>query len=52
MKNTEMLEIPEEAYQELVETERKYLILLEEFRKVSKSLEDLSESLRSFFEKV
>ena len=51
MKSNLTREIPEEVYQELLETERKYLILLDAQRKVVKSLEEYADNLRSFFEK-
>ena len=40
MKSNAMREVSEEVYQELLEIERKYLILLEEQRKVVKCLDD------------
>lgn len=40
MKSNEMIEIPKEAYEELLETERKYLLIKEEHRKFLLVLEE------------
>jgi len=48
----EIRELPEEVYQELLETERKYLILLEELRNLSKGLEHYQKSIGSFLWKI
>lgn len=48
MKNSTMVEIPEETYKELLEIEQKYLFLLKNFKKVLESFDDSSKK----FEKV
>jgi len=40
MKSNEMVEVPKECYEELLETERKYLLLKEEHRKFLLVLEE------------
>jgi hypothetical protein len=45
MKRNKILEVPEEVYQELLETERKYLLLIDYLQKLSSSLGDVTEVL-------
>jgi len=40
MQSNEMIEVPKECYKELLETERKYLLLKEEYRKFLLVLEE------------
>ena len=48
MKSNKMLEVPEEVYQELLETERKYLILRIYLQDLTSSLGNVKDSLDSF----
>jgi hypothetical protein len=50
MKNTETRSIPEETYQELLETERKYLLLLEFVQKTKDNLAEAQEILESMIQ--
>ena len=48
MKSNETREVPEEAYQELLETERKYLILRTYLQALTSSLGAVKDNLDSF----
>jgi hypothetical protein len=51
MKRSKMIEVSEKTFDELLETERKYLLLLEELNSFSSMFEKYQESIESFLKK-
>ena len=51
MKSKQTIEVPEETYQELLEIERKYMLLLNYLQSLSHTFGDAKDNLDSFLKK-